>query len=832
MPRNDGKLDSKKDREDIRWFENYEKLGKTGESLKNKDILNYIKDIERNCRLEVSSGDEDYAGTKRSSNCSVRFPDARFRSSKGVKSRITSRRNKSTGSSARKVKRSSGRNTMDARGYSRSSRNSRFRDNPDLAIPGNPKEKVNAPAESTLRYPRSSNKRGSYNCRGSSPRFYGWYSRKDRGTRPATTETTSLEIITNRPENVTLDRGIDSSRITEKKSARLRAFKSLHTKKMDQPIYAGIYSNVASSENAKLKNLPRFGEDRSKIARTSRFNHQGDVSGSIMNQRQNKFCLDRDAYPIDSLLQDSSRNEGHEGRYTSGYRYPVSKSARSTSWGQKSRSNRLATSRLPETSLRASRRQNEVGPPLEATGSITGAGSIDRSYWRESWRKNNTDQRRREPGVSGERELPCYRRPGFLRESGNLYKVTRTREGSSKLLFGCCCEDIERDEATADRSMHRRYPENVNRRDFRPREREVREVSSRSVQWNNHEEALDFDLSTGEHSRRNETAMYDDASMFDKVGVSFADDRANDRDDGAQLGDLDPHAPLPDDWTYQTRRFSEIARKCEESSCDLENNRRETRREIRRTLQRQIRQYPTGEESSFVIRTPRKLALRDPRGQRYGTAESTCECREPFHDPPAACLTGSCTCVEGNGNIQRNDNDDDDSSRGIPTEEVYCSYCCCSSSSSDNKNNQGAFREPSRCTCRGATRADVQRQPRDTNEQNQSITSNEAASQATGPTGRGWLTDPAGVRFGRPRYSRDRTNLEKILIYPPRGQAGPPLTLYKGSSNINCRVKGNADTGFRYSVTYVQKFVSPTWMPGASPKVETDEEYECSADHG
>ncbi|XP_011702406.1 PREDICTED: uncharacterized protein LOC105458636 isoform X3 [Wasmannia auropunctata] len=71
-----GKIDyplDKGDREDVRWFENYEKCGKTKhlERLKKKDILNYIRDVEQNCRLEVSSGDEDYAGTRKSSDCSV-----------------------------------------------------------------------------------------------------------------------------------------------------------------------------------------------------------------------------------------------------------------------------------------------------------------------------------------------------------------------------------------------------------------------------------------------------------------------------------------------------------------------------------------------------------------------------------------------------------------------------------------------------------------------------------------------------------------------------------------------------------------------------------------
>ncbi|XP_024947749.1 uncharacterized protein LOC112495417 [Cephus cinctus] len=78
---------------------------------------------------------------------------------------------------------------------------------------------------------------------------------------------------------------------------------------------------------------------------------------------------------------------------------------------------------------------------------------------------------------------------------------------------------------------------------------------------------------------------------------------------------------------------------------------------------------------------------------------------------------------------------------------------------------------------------------------------------------------------------------EKMLIYPPDGQDGPPLTLFRDSSRVDCRIKGNPRKGFRYDVTYIQNFVSPTWRPeeeSASTK-ESDETYEkctCCMDHG
>ncbi|XP_076396110.1 uncharacterized protein LOC143265819 [Megachile rotundata] len=66
------------------------------------------------------------------------------------------------------------------------------------------------------------------------------------------------------------------------------------------------------------------------------------------------------------------------------------------------------------------------------------------------------------------------------------------------------------------------------------------------------------------------------------------------------------------------------------------------------------------------------------------------------------------------------------------------------------------------------------------------------------------------VKLAKPN---GRINLSKVLVYPPCGEEGPPLTLYKNVSSIRCAVRGNADVGFRYDVTYVQKF-SSAYFPG------------------
>ncbi|XP_033214151.1 uncharacterized protein LOC117171184 isoform X2 [Belonocnema kinseyi] len=74
-------------------------------------------------------------------------------------------------------------------------------------------------------------------------------------------------------------------------------------------------------------------------------------------------------------------------------------------------------------------------------------------------------------------------------------------------------------------------------------------------------------------------------------------------------------------------------------------------------------------------------------------------------------------------------------------------------------------------------------------------------------------------RIVKPGGESCKVNLKKILVYPPHGEQGPPLTLYKKFSNIDCRIKGDVTKGFRYKVTYKQKFMSPIWHPdnGTSP---------------
>lgn len=859
-----GKIEcGNEDQKDIQWFKNYEKRSRTKhlENLKNKDILDYIKDIEQNCRLEVSSGDEDYAGTKRSSNCSVRYSGTRFKSLKKIKSRVKSKKNKNVAALERKIKRSSSHNTMDACNYCCPSQKSHFCSNPDLTVHENSRKYLNTAAKkSTYRYLKPSSKGNSYKYRESSPRFYGSYSRMGHKMWPAVTEMTSLEVIKDsRSQDVIPKSKINGSRIIDRKSAKIRTFKSLRRKKSDKSIYSNI---VPSHKKTKERN---YVNEQKVDTRTKQLNEESDVSDFVNQQSLNQFYSGRSTACKTAALsyQAPLQNGSYRERYISGYHYPVKRSRQPTSWGLSSRSNRLKgvpeMGSLPQR--RTLRRENEVGSPLKASSSITGV-LIDRNYRRarESKYKNNTDRRRREPGVLGERGSSCYRRPSFLRESEKLCEMVRTSE--NKQWLGCCCEDAEQDE-TVDCSRYCRCPENVNDsawRNYRPqyestrrlssngtskrinyeREKTLREMLSKSVQSRNtNRREFDFNLST-KGDLRHET-VYDDFA-FDRSETISDDVSRNDCGDKIESEELKPHVSFPDDSAYQAPygESNKLTREYKLSN-DLKNSREEAI-ETKMLRKKATRRYPSGKELSFETRrTPRKVASGNYSRLRHDAAESTCECKEPFHDPPAACLTGSCTCIGNNENAERSDND---SPRRISTV-----YCCCSSSSLYDETdpvkklesfcekvkavNQNVLRKTSRSAFSNAARTNAQRYSYGgSDEQNRSEISTTRVSRSIE---REWLTDPTRLRLGKPNHSRGKTSLERILIYPPRGEVGPPLTLYKQASNINCQVKGDVNTGFRYSVTYVQKFVSPSWMPSLSPQVlssETDEECGCSADYG
>lgn len=789
--------DGNDDREDIQWFENHERQSKHLERLNNEDILNYIKDVEQNCRLEVSSGDEDYAGIKKFSDCSVRCSGTRFRSLRKVKSNLMSGKNKSM-ALKREGKRSSDRNATSACGYCCSARKSHFRGDPELAVRENSRRGLGSLAKSIYQRPNLS--RDSYKYGESSPRLYGWYSRKNHRTWPAVTERASLEVTEDWSRNATRDSRINRSE--DGKSAKAHASQLSRENKFDDSCYINIYPNIAANERM-VERDSHYRESKHREETRMRKLHEGSGVGDFENQLVNKIYSDRDGVlPYQTSLQ----NKGYKDR-SSGCYYPV-KSAQPISWNFTSRPDRLTSTRLSETSSllqgQTSQRENEMAPPLKAFNSITGT-SIDRSYQRETNRKNNTNRQRRRPDILGDREW-CYRR-SLLRESEKLCEVAATHE--AKQWHFCRCENAERDE-TVDCSKYCRRPENAN--DLRL-QRENTYGPGPTSERNDYAAAILRGTSPKSvRSDEEESEIY--LSM--EEDSPNEDNRAFDvYDDATDLRDLKPHVSFLNDRAR--RDPSEVAREYKKFSNDLKSSQEETSRK------KIDARYPADKEFSSATRTPGKTA---------------CECREPFHDPPAACLIGSCTCVRRDGDPKRNND-----SRTFDTVYCCCDHSCSSSTSHDEKDpvkklesfcervkavNQDIFHRPSKSVHRDAS--SVARE----HEQNQSEFSTQRTGRRARSAEREWLTDPARLRLEKPRRSHSGANLEKILIYPPRGEGGPPLTLYKRSSNISCRVKGDADAGFRYSVTYVQKFVSPSWMPTPSmevPSRELNKEYDCSADY-
>jgi len=816
-------LDDNDDREDIQWFENYEKYIKTKhlERLKNEDILNYIKDVEQNCRLEISSGDEDYAGTKKSSNCSVRCSGTRL---KKVKSRVM-RKNRNI-TLKRKTKRSD--NATSACNCCCSAREFHFHSNPDITVQENSRKDLNTSTKSAYQHPNLS-KNSKHQA--TLPTFHN--SGENRKEWPTVTKMASLEVIKNRSQDAIHNSRNNKSKITDRKSEKVHTFK-LRREKLDDSTYKS-YPSITSNEKTTEKNS-RYSDRKQEREIRRKLNKKSNINDFVNQQPLNKIYSCRDmAFSYEVPLQDRD----YDRNYTS--KYPVRRSRQLTAWDLSSRSNRLTESARPERSSLLQRQTsqwvNEMEPPLKAFSSIIGA-SIDKSYQRERKRKNNMN-RRRNPNVLGERELSYYRRPGFLKESEKLCQV-RTHE--DKQWLDCSCENAEQNDTMGYlryccsgnennfiRSQYENRPNTMSKRANYTTLRRTLSESAQS-QYNDKGES-EFNLSMAEDSQNEE---------YDNYAFDVFDDARNTYDDAIDVKYLKPRVSFPGD---QARHDSnEVAREYKKSNNNLKRNQGKSMA-TRTTLQNKITtRHPKNKAFSFAIRKP---VSRDSSELRYDAAESTCECKEPFHNPPMACLTGSCTCIGNDENAKRNDSD---SSHRISDTVYYCCGCSCSSSTShDEKDpvkklesfcervkavNQDIFHKSSKSTCHKLTRTNAHVHG-DSDEQNQSEFNTQRFTPRARSTEEERLANHACRRLEK--HSHDGANLEKIFIYPPRGENGPPLTLYKRSSNISCRVKGDADTGFHYSVTYVQKFVSPTWMPSLTPEDpswEIDEGYSCSADYG
>lgn len=805
------------DREDIRWFENYERRNGAEHLaiLRNKDILSYIKDIERNCRLEVSSGDEDHAGAKRSSNCSVRFSGTAVKLSKKPRSRVTSKKSKKPiASRGKQIVRSYNRNIMDAScAYCCASQKSRLRYAPTYEE--NSGRGLNVSVEPAYRYSRSLSEQNLRSYRAvSSPRFHGRYFRKSRRIRPADTETTSFEMIEDRSVDVSPDCRVERSRGRRSSAQEARTFKSLR-------------------------------------GRRFKLNERSDVANEFVNQQPlaEQFDLSRDMVDESTTrnYQILPRNQGYKGykghdAFGNRYRYPAKRFALSSLRGPNSRSNKPTASARPNTSTSISRsmsrkrtswRRSQTAFPFEASASIAGP-SIHGTSGRQmrDWRYENNSDQRPDGRTRVLQGSACRCKPYLAnRQSSRLCELIRSRD--AKRWLGCCCEDQDE---TVDCNEHCRCPENT-RSSGPARSIGVSSGIDRAVRGRGFYETFSRFQTTG--SRINDAVASDRdlsagrsspaaAAMYDEAVVDEAHPRErtrNRRGDSIGSESSQLRVPFANEWTYRARRSHEALREYEKSDDDTKSGRRGATEAPRREASRE------GIRRGEVRTLGRELAsswTNSPRWRRDATESLACECREAFHDRPAACLAGSCTCVKyeaANGES----NSSSDSSHGA-------SVCCCRCSSARSQDERDpvrkleSFCERVKAVNRDALGGVERPMTPGHGDEPPGQSEGESAQMAARRTLR---------RDERPerhrRANRDDTNLERFLIYPPRGAGGPPLTLYKRSSNINCRVKGDAASGFRYDVTYVQRFVSPTWMPDLSPRVpsrEMNEKCCCAADHG
>ncbi|XP_063973994.1 uncharacterized protein LOC135160847 [Diachasmimorpha longicaudata] len=72
----------------------------------------------------------------------------------------------------------------------------------------------------------------------------------------------------------------------------------------------------------------------------------------------------------------------------------------------------------------------------------------------------------------------------------------------------------------------------------------------------------------------------------------------------------------------------------------------------------------------------------------------------------------------------------------------------------------------------------------------------------------------------------------RMMIYPPKDQVGCPLTLYKSGSFVNCSVEQVDDIGFKYDVSYVQRYVSRLWQPEEYSEHKINSDYLSTDDYG
>lgn len=285
-----------------------------------------------------------------------------------------------------------------------------------------------------------------------------------------------------------------------------------------------------------------------------------------------------------------------------------------------------------------------------------------------------------------------------------------------------------------------------------------------------------------------------------------------------RLQDLTPDLPLPDHWTKCGEHLTTVANEYRLLSDKLKSMQSlaEDESSNKNTGEKFTRTYPSGKEFTFEVKPAEEPSMRKSKG-------SCCECKEC----PLLSKTWGNMKSWGNGkeskilksynslmkskyleNASLNKKIDRQySQRSIKCQETFK---LSPTEKTPNQKSNNHFK--------GSEKKELNlhkmKSDHDRHDFEKKMSKDEKIKNKKKPE-----SDINFPRIVKPGGESCKVNLRKILIYPPHGERGPPLTLYKKFSNIDCRIKGDATKGFRYNVTYKQKFVSQIWHPddGASP---------------
>ncbi|KAI4485425.1 hypothetical protein M0804_006930 [Polistes exclamans] len=388
-----------------------------------------------------------------------------------------------------------------------------------------------------------------------------------------------------------------------------------------------------------------------------------------------------------------------------------------------------------------------------------------------------------------------------------LCNLVQSKEG--KILMKCCCSENEQE----DNRKCNKYcccPENLKLLKTFPKH----DISTTYDKFRKDKDFLHSTSLPGNNFRLESTNKFVESINKNK-------------------NELSPKKPFLDHWNKCNERLKEVSKDYQKLSSNLK-----TMRDIcchtDKTRRKADEFYPREKESSFAAKiSPKRRTtdLRSPvRPNEIEETDEYCDCKELFRQTlPSTCPYDrnerSFNESEMRHDTRSRKKFDKDSTKKL---ENFCDRVKATNRNIDKKLKENLERRNTlnenriyqECHCDSETSVQELWKP---------------VKKST-MRRKEWPGNSVDLRIVKPKYSYGKTSLDKILIYPPDVAAGPPLTLFKNSSNISCQVKGDEDRGYRYNVIYVQKFISPAWRPeiecSGNRIRQRRNECDCSSDYG